>query len=129
VIDRVEEVDTSFNALDTSKTQEFTMVNNSFTNVTNPTSSPVSGIVSSSSFDADWDGDFSDKLPFGLRAMNVVSVCPKGAVQQSGGATNYSLPYALVEQGSGLNQIKLRWPNAVNGNVICTVRADSIDAV
>lgn len=129
VIDRVEEVDTSFNSLDESKTQEFTMVNNSFSNVSYPTASPVSGVVSSASFDNEWDANFGNKLPFGLRAMNVVSVCAKGAIQQSGGSVNYSSPYALVEQGASKDQIKLRWPVAVRGDVVCTVRADTIDAV
>jgi len=125
-IDRVESVDTSFNSLDTSLTQEFTMVNNSFTNVDHPTASPVSAVVSSTNTNANWTGDFSEKLPFGMRAMNVTSICANGPVTSSSGAVNSAMPYAIAEVGATKDQIQVRWPSAVKGEVICTVRADQV---
>jgi hypothetical protein len=128
-IDRVEEVDTTFSILDEAKTQEFTMVNNSFTNVNYPAANPVRAVVSSSNTSTQWTADFSDKLPFGLRAMNVSSVCAKGAILTGAGASHYSMPYTQSEQGSGNSEISLNWSTAVKGEVVCIVHAETIDEV
>jgi len=102
------------------------MVNNSFTNVDHPTASPVSAVVSSTNANANWTGDFSEKLPFGMRAMNVTSICANGPVTSSSGAVNSAMPYAIAEVGATKDQIQVRWPSAVKGEVICTVRADQV---
>jgi len=128
-IDRIDEVDTTFSVLDETKTQEFTMVNNSFTNVENPVANPVKAMVSVTNVSTEWTGDFADKLPFGLRAMNVTSVCAKGPIITAGGAVHYSVPYTLTEQGANLDQIKLNWATPVRGDVICTVQADQISVI
>lgn len=127
-IDRVEEVDTTFSVLDETKTQEFTMVNNSFTNVNFPAANPIKALVSSMSASAQWTGDFTNKLPFGLWAMNVTSVCSKGPILTSSSATHYNVPYAESEQGVKQDQVHLNWAVPVRGDVICTVHADQIDS-
>lgn len=127
-IDRVEEVDTTFSTLDETQTQEFTMRNNNFTNVNFPVANPVSAIVSSTNASTQWSVDFVDKLPFGLRAMNVSSVCAKGAILTGSSAIHYNVPYTQVEQGANQSEIKLNWSTAVRGQVICTVHADQIDS-
>jgi hypothetical protein len=126
-IDRIDEVDTTFSVLDETKTQEFTMVNNSFSNVNFPVANPIKAVVSSTNASAQWTGDFANKLPFGLRAMNVTSVCSKGPILTAGSAIHYSVPYALSEQGVNQDQIRLNWAVPVKGDVICTVHADQID--
>ena len=128
-IDRVEEVDTTFSVLDETQTQEFTMVNNNFTNVNFPVSNPVTAIVSSTNADAQWSVDFTDKLPFGLRAMNVSSVCAKGAILTGSSAIHYNVPYTEVEQGTNQSEVKLNWSTPVSGEVVCTVHADQVDPV
>jgi hypothetical protein len=125
-IDRVEGVDTSFNSFDTSKTQELTMSNNNFTHVNFPSMNPASAVVSSASANSTWTGEFADYLPFESRAMHVTSVTAEGSILASNGGTVYTMPFSLAEQGTARNQIKVRWSEAVKGDVVCTVRADLI---
>tara|TARA_R110002124_G_scaffold26300_8_gene94467 strand:- start:12418 stop:14715 length:2298 start_codon:yes stop_codon:yes gene_type:complete len=125
-IDRVESVDNSLANFDLSMTQELSMTNNNFTNVNLPSMNPVSAIVSSSSVDNTWTGNFGDWLPFGTRAMHVTSVTPQGSIIASNGGTVYTMPFNLSQQGTNRNQIKVRWSEPVSGNVVCTVRADVV---
>ncbi len=128
-IDRVEEVDTTFSVLDETKTQEFTMLNNSFTNVNFPAANPVKAVVSSINASGQWTADFANKLPFGLRAKNVSSVCSRGAILTAASAVHYNVPYTQTEQGTNQSEIKLNWSTPVKGEVVCTVHAEEITSI
>ena len=122
IIDRVEEVDTSFGPLDTSKTRNVVFAQNQFSSVKYRSQSPVNVEISRTSNAQNWTEDLSGYLPFGLSAKHVTSVVPKGAIIGSG--TVYSMPYAITELGADKASVRLNWPSSVRGTVRCEVRVD-----
>ncbi|GLQ33829.1 hypothetical protein GCM10007939_01120 [Amylibacter marinus] len=125
-IDKIESYDDSFAPLDTNKTQEFTMVNNSFINVDYPTANPVTIEVSSSSTSNTWTGELAEYLPFGLPAKYVTAITPNGAITNSSNSAVFTQPYAETEQGANGDEIDIKWSSNVKGTVLCTVRADKL---
>ncbi|WP_170475225.1 hypothetical protein [Ruegeria arenilitoris] len=48
-----------------------------------------------------------------------------GPLRTQLGTTRYTAPYVELEQGSDQNDIKLRWPESLSGEVSITIRADT----
>jgi hypothetical protein len=64
-------------------------------------------------------------MPFGGRARVVSSLVPEGPVQSGSNVTQFVQPHVLVEQGTARNQVHVKWPTAVRGRVVVTVRTDN----
>lgn len=125
VIDRVDMVDTTVATLDYSRFRNIHFAQNSFLGVTQATQSPVPIEHIQNTESATWVVDAGALLPFGARARTVEAVAPKGAVTTAASVVNYDMPNALVEQGVALQQVHLRWPVAVKGRALVTVRCDN----
>jgi hypothetical protein len=78
-----------------------------------------------SSAASSWTVQTAAELPFQGYARYVDSVTPQRALRSASNSIRYLAPYADVEQGAGRDQIVLRWPEAVRGEVQVTLRMDS----
>jgi hypothetical protein len=125
VIDRVDVVDTTVATLDYSRFRNVHFAQNSYHGVTQVTQSPVPVEHIQNTESATWVVDAGALLPFGARARTVEAVAPKGNVTTAANAVNYDMPNALVEQGVSQQQVHLRWPVAVKGRALVTVRCDN----
>ncbi len=124
-IDRVEGVDTTFATLDFSRFRNVVMATNTFNGVNQMTFSPVMIEHDQATAADTWVIDGSAWMPFGGRVRNVQSVVAEGAITTASNAVNSAMPYVLVEQGAGGGQAHLKWPAAVKGKVLATLRVDN----
>jgi hypothetical protein len=124
-IDRVDGVDTTVAGLDYTRFMNITFANNAFANISQMTQSPVTIEHVQNTESATWIIDATDFLPFASRTRNVVGVVPDGLVTNASNVAQYVQPYALTEQGTGQRFAHLRWPAAVKGRALVTVRCDN----
>ena len=124
-IDRAERVDTTFSNLDFSRSKNVDFTGNMFHNVTAQTSNPLRVQHSQSSASSSWTVQAEGLLPFQGRARYVDSVVAQGPLQTSGNSTRYITPYTEAQQGSNQDEVRLRWGEAVKGNVQVIMRMDS----
>lgn len=124
-IDRVEGVDTTYATLDFGRMRNVTFEANAFNGVNQITQSPVTVEHNQNTASDTWVVDAAAFLPFGGWARNVQSVVAEGAITTSANASNYSMPFVLVEQGAAGGQVNLRWPTALRGRVQVTIRVDN----
>lgn len=122
---RVDSVNTTHANLSYNLFRNVTFSQNSFNGVDQGTQSPMLIEHTQSTAADTWVVDTAGKLPFGGRARNVVAVVPEGAITNSGGAAQWSQPYAQPEQGGAGQAIYLRWPSAVKGKAQVTLRVDN----
>ena len=123
-IDRVERVDTSFANLDFGRTRMVFFEGNTYHNVAHGAASPLRLEHVQNSAATSWTVDTDLQLPFEGRARKVDAVTAMGPIRTSGGGTRYATPYVEVEQGSNRDQIRLRWEEALRGEVQVIVRVD-----
>lgn len=124
-IDRIEAVDETWAALDTSRFRNVVFEANSFNGVTQMTMSPLVLDHEQNTAADTWVLDGSAFMPFAGRARCVPAVVPEGAIRDGANATQFVLPYAETEKGTGGRQAYLRWPAAMKGRVRATLRCDS----
>ncbi|CUH77284.1 Pectate lyase superfamily protein [Tritonibacter multivorans] len=123
-IDRAERVDTSFAALDFNRTRDVFFEGNTFHNVSANVMNPLRINHDQSSKSATWRIGTDNRLPFQGWARGVDAVMGKNAIRNTSGAAVYHMPYADTEQGTGRDEIDLKWPEAVDGEVTLTIRMD-----
>jgi hypothetical protein len=124
-VDRVEMVDTTFAGLDFGRMRNVTFEANAFHAVSQFTISPLVIEHNQTTEAATWVVEPGPFLPFGGRARVVTGIVPQGAVTNASNVAQYAFPNVLVEQGTARNQAHLRWPSAVKGRAIVTVRCDN----
>ncbi|KIC17949.1 hypothetical protein [Leisingera sp. ANG-DT] len=124
-IDRAERVDTSFADLDFSRSKNVVVTGNMYHNVTAHSANPLRVLHDQSSASSSWTVDSDGELPFRGYARFVDSVVAQGALRTSGNSIRYLAPYADVLQGSNNDEIRLRWQEAVKGEVQVLMRMDS----
>lgn len=124
-IGRVEMVDTSNGTLATSSFRNVVFANNTFTGISQATVSPVFVEHTQNTADATWVVDAADYLPFEGRVRNVEAVVLEGPVRDAGNAVQWAQPYVEVEQGTGAKFAHLKWPSAVKGKAMVTIRCDN----
>jgi hypothetical protein len=125
VIDRVDMADTTVATLDYSRFRNVQFAMNTYHGVTQATQSPVPVEHIQNTEAATWVVDAGAYLPFGARARAVEAVAPKGQITTAANVVNYDIPNALPEQGGTLQQVHMRWPVAVKGRALVTVRCDN----
>ena len=94
-------------------------------NVTAHSANPLRVLHDQSSASSSWTVDSDGELPFRGYARFVDSVVAQGALRTSGNSIRYLAPYADVLQGSNNDEIRLRWQEAVKGEVQVLMRMDS----
>lgn len=124
-IDRVEMVDTSEATLNPGNYRNLVFANNTFNGITQATVSPILIEHSQNTADETWVVDAADSLPFNARARNVEGVVLEGPVRNASNAVQWVQPYVEVEQGAGDRFAHLKWPSAVKGKALVTIRCDN----
>ncbi|WP_425038090.1 glycosyl hydrolase family 28-related protein [Primorskyibacter sp. S187A] len=123
-IERVERVDTTFADLDFGAMRSVDFSNNTYHNVEYGTSNPVVITHDQNTASATWTVSGENFLAFGGRAREVDAIAPRGRIQDGNGDTVYAMPYTQLEQGSEAQDVRLRWPEAVRGEMRVTMRMD-----
>lgn len=124
-VDRIEAVDTTHAPLAYTSFRNVIFENNTFNNVSQPTSSPVMVEHVQNTAADTWVVDASAYLPFAGRARNVVSLVAEGAISNASNVTQNLMPWVQTEQGSAGNLINIRWTTAVKGRMHVTLRCDN----
>ncbi len=124
-VDRIEAVDTTYGTLAYTSFRNVIFENNSFTNVSQPTSSPVMVEHTQSTASDTWVVDASAYLPFASRARNVVALVAEGAISNAANVAQNVMPWVAVEQGAEGNLVNIRWSTAVKGKMQVTLRCDN----
>jgi hypothetical protein len=118
-------VDDSFATLDFGRMRNITFDGNAFHAVSQFTVSPLVIEHSQTAPSDTWVVSPGAFMPFGGRARVVSSLVPEGPVQSGSNVTQFVQPHVLVEQGTARNQVHVKWPTAVRGRVVVTVRTDN----
>lgn len=124
-VDRIEKVDTSQAGLDHGRARNVLFQSNVFHGVSQICVNPVTVTHDQPTTAATWTVDASDLLPFGGKAITVVSVVPAGALRNAGNAVVHAAPYAEAMQGAGDARITLKWPEGLRGAAVVTLRSDT----
>lgn len=124
-VDRIEKVDTSQAGLDNGRARNVLFQSNVFHGVSQICVNPVTVTHDQPTTAATWTVDASDLLPFGGKAITVVSVVPAGALRNAGNAVVHAAPYAEAMQGAGDARITLKWPEGLRGAAVVTLRSDT----
>jgi len=124
-VERVEAVDTTFATLDFGRMRNVTFEANAFHSVGQFTISPLVIEHNQTTEAATWVVEAGPFMPFGGRARAVTGIVPEGAVTNASNVAQFAFPNVLVEQGTARNQAHLRWPSAVKGRALVTVRCDN----
>ncbi len=123
-INRVERVDTSFANLDHDKAKKITFTGNTFHNVENGCSNPLTVTHTQNSAASTWTVGTDSRLAFNGHAQEVEGLALRGQIRNSSNVRQYDAPYTLTQQGSGNNDVHVIFPTAVTGEVTLSIRAD-----
>lgn len=123
-IDRAERVDTSFSDLDFTRSFNVVFEGNMYHNVSTHSANPLRIRHNQPSASSSWAVRANGKLPFQGYARYVDSVVPQGPVRTSSNSTRYSMPYCDTLQGADNDEIRLRWEEALKGEVQVLLRMD-----
>ncbi len=125
-IDRIETVDTTHAPLDFARMRNVVFEGNSFTQVAQPTASPVMIAHDEATAASVWAvTGGAGYLPFGGRARNVQALVAEGAITGPAGETRTDMPFVSVEQGPGKQHVALNWSQPAKGRVHVTLRVDN----
>ncbi|MCI2397861.1 glycosyl hydrolase family 28-related protein [Aliiroseovarius subalbicans] len=124
-IDRIEAVDDSIAPLDYWRTRNVTFEGNTFAGVTQRTVSPVTLEFEQNTDATTWTMDPSAYLPFGGNARTVTSVVAKGDILNGVGDKVHQQPSTVPNAGTQFKYVQLKWPEAVRGKVLVTLRVDN----
>ena len=124
-IDRVEQVNTSFATFEVGNYRNVVFEGNAFNGVNQVTMSPLIIEHNQSTVSDTWVVNGGGYLPFGGRARNVTGIVAEGAITNASNAAQFSMPYVLVEQGSGAQSAHLKWQTPVRGRAQVTIRCDN----
>lgn len=124
-IDRVEKVDDTFAVLDAGRTRVVDFSANAFHGINQITVSPLIIRHDQASAADTWTVEAGPFMPFGGRARNVTALVTEGAVVNASNVTQWAMPNVLTERGTARTQVQVRWPTAVSGKVLLTVRCDN----
>lgn len=125
IIDRVEEIDTTYATMDFGRFRNCVFEANTFNGITQNTASPVTIEHMQNTAAASWSIDGAGFLPFGAWARNVRGVVAEGQISDAANRQLVPVPFVEVEQGARKNLVNLRWPAAAKGLVHVTIRCDN----
>lgn len=125
VVDRCEVIDTTNGTMDFGRFRNVTFQANAFNGITQVVMSPLSIVHTQNTVSETWVVDGSKYMPFGSRARNTTGLVADGPLTNSANQTQFVSPYAQNEQGVDRNLVHLRWPLAVKGKMLATIRCDN----
>nr|WP_170540547.1 glycosyl hydrolase family 28-related protein [Ruegeria arenilitoris] len=123
-IDRVDKVDTTFADLNPDRHVNVTFADNTYHNVTLKTANPLRVRHEQNTAASAWTVDSDGAFPFGGQARSCDSVVVLDGLRTAFGTLRYSAPYVQLQQGTNQDQIKLRWSEALSGEVSVIMRIE-----
>ncbi|MCA0044147.1 glycosyl hydrolase family 28-related protein [Celeribacter litoreus] len=123
-IDRIEKVDTTFADLDYSLMRNVTFAGNTFNGIDQNTINPCSLEFTQDTAATNWVLDPSGYLPFGGWARVVESLVVRNGLTNAYGNDVFATPYATVNYGAESNQVRLTFPEPVQGKIQMVARVD-----
>lgn len=123
-IDRVEDVDTSFAALDAVRNRNVIFEGNTFNGIDQFVANPVSLDFSQASVASTWVCSFAGYLPFGGFARSVSSMIKDGKTRDVANGAVTAMPYLLMQQGAAKDEVHVIWPENCSGKIHLTARMD-----
>ncbi|WP_170360259.1 glycosyl hydrolase family 28-related protein [Ruegeria arenilitoris] len=123
-IDRVEKVDTTFADLNPDRHVNVTFADNTYHNVTLKTANPLRVRHEQNTAASAWTVDSDGAFPFGGQARSCDSVVVLDGLRTAFGTLRYTAPYVQLQQGTNQDQIKLRWSEALSGEVSVIMRIE-----
>ena len=124
-VDRVEAVDSTNGTLDFGRFRNVNFGSNAFNGVSQIVMNPLTILHTQNTESATWVVDAGAFMPFGARVRNTQSLVADGAITNASNVAQYVMPYVQNEQGSSRNLAHLRWPTAVKGKMLATIRCDN----
>ncbi|PJF07902.1 glycosyl hydrolase family 28-related protein [Pseudorhodobacter sp. MZDSW-24AT] len=124
-VDRVEAVDTTHGTLDFSRFRNVNFTGNVFNGVSQIVMNPLTLLHTQNTAADTWVVEGGAFMPFGARVRNTQSLVAEGAITTAADVAQYAMPFVLNEQGTARNLVHLRWPAAVKGKVLATLRCDN----
>lgn len=121
-IDRIETIDTTYATLAFNSFRSVVFDGNTFNGVSQITQSPLSNMCKTP---PPTPGPWTDRPICLFGARNVTSVVAEGPISNASNVTQWVSPYVLTEQGTGQSKVALKWPSAVKGRVLATIRCDN----
>ncbi|WP_170438436.1 glycosyl hydrolase family 28-related protein [Ruegeria arenilitoris] len=123
-IDRVDKVDTTFADLNPDRHVNVTFADNTYHNVTLKTANPLRVRHEQNTAASAWTVDSDGAFPFGGQARSCDSVVVLDGLRTAFGTLRYTAPYVQLQQGTNQDQIKLRWSEALGGEVSVIMRIE-----
>ncbi|MCH2095156.1 MAG: right-handed parallel beta-helix repeat-containing protein, partial [Rhodobacteraceae bacterium] len=123
-INRVERVDTSFANLDHGKAKKITFTGNTFHNVENGCSNPLTVTHTQNTAASSWSVLTDSRLAFNGFAQEVEGLALRGDIRNTSNVRQFDTPYTLSEQGNNSNIVRVIFPEEVSGSVTLSIRAD-----
>ncbi|MBY6083408.1 glycoside hydrolase family 55 protein [Ruegeria arenilitoris] len=123
-IDRVDKVDTTFADLNPDRHVNVTFADNTYHNVTLKTANPLRVRHEQNTAASAWTVDSDGTFPFGGQARSCDSVVVLDGLRTAFGTLRYTAPYVQLQQGTNQDQIKLRWSEALSGEVSVIMRIE-----
>ncbi|WP_170596083.1 glycosyl hydrolase family 28-related protein [Ruegeria arenilitoris] len=123
-IDRVDKVDTTFADLNPDRHVNVTFADNTYHNVTLKTANPLRVRHEQNTAASAWTVDSDGAFPFGGQARSCDSVVVLDGLRTAFGTLRYTAPYVQLQQGTNQDQIKLRWSEALSGEVSVIMRIE-----
>ncbi|WP_170373040.1 glycosyl hydrolase family 28-related protein [Ruegeria arenilitoris] len=123
-IDRVDKVDTTFADLNPDRHVNVTFADNTYHNVTLKTANPLRVRHEQNTAASAWTVDSDGAFPFSGQARSCDSVVVLDGLRTAFGTLRYTAPYVQLQQGTNQDQIKLRWSEALSGEVSVIMRIE-----
>lgn len=123
-IDRAEALDTTRASLDFGRTRNLIFENNAYNGIDYPAENPAVIVHDQNTEATNWTIDSGGKLPFGARLRTVSGVVMENPLRDEEDNIHHHMPYAQTGQGPDSDQARLRWPVALRGRVVVTMRVD-----
>ncbi|WP_435257913.1 glycosyl hydrolase family 28-related protein [Thioclava sp. FR2] len=124
-VDRAEGVDTTHGSLDYGRFRNVTFATNAFNGVSQIAVSPLTILHTQNSVSDTWTVDSAPFMPFASWARNTMSLVAEGAILNSQSQAQSAMPYVVNETGATKGQVQIRWPSAVRGRMLATIRCDN----
>lgn len=123
-IERVERQDNSLATLDFARSRDVRIQGNTFNQVSQSISNPLLISHVQNTAAETWTVDGAGFIPFGGRIRMVEAVQSETALTNAANVARYIAPSAWPGQGTGGNQVTLRWGEAVKGRAVVRMRMD-----
>ena len=125
VVDRIDEVDTTYGTLNRLRMRSVTFEGNTFAGVTQHTVNPATINFAQSGAERVWEVPLGDYLPFDAGVRTCTALVPRGIIRDAQGARYSAAPYVDTYRGSGKDELHVHWPEPVYGQVTITGRMDT----